>query len=603
MKINNIFKGAAIMAAGALLTGCNSDYLELAPETSISNNEITANVENARKAILGICMTMQFQYSGTTLNNFLCNGESNIDMFFGESIGQDLISPICIGRQFPKDFTMYNNWNNQSSFPNYIPWEYYYQIIAQANLILDGIDGAEGTESEVNFVKAQALTFRAHAYNKLMEFYGPRWQDSNNGGKYALVMRLHSGTEPVPLSTVNDTYKQIYEDLDTAIECYKNSEESREYKWEPDLSVAYGTYARAALNKQDWSKAKEMAKNARADYRVMDNDTYHAGFFKDNDDFMWRTGDEPSDIYYYSWGSLWAANGAYTSVWNWGGNSIDLSLYNQLDPKDTRRKCFLTPDKIDELSLSTSLKKANITRESFWEPELVGVGSACIDLAAGPTKADKNKPNQKWGLYNVALRICEYYVNNVFTGNKADILNEGNSGIINYYAEGATGVELLSKGVYGSFPQKAPFGAQFKFMANVPYGNSCYPFMRASEMCLIEAEAAYMDNDRDRALACLKEINDQRIEGYSFNSKDESLLNEIKLCRRIELWGEGRQWNDLKRWNQSINRVKWDKETKTGNWIPDVAGTIAPSAANGWRFTIPLSETQYNTAINISLLN
>ena len=47
-------------------------------------------------------------------------------------------------------------------------------------------------------------------------------------------------------------------------------------------------------------------------------------------------------------------------------------------------------------------------------------------------------------------------------------------------------------------PVTMPFGAQFKFWGGDIYGVSAYPYMRASEMCLTEAEAAFMAGDEIR---------------------------------------------------------------------------------------------------------
>ena len=50
-------------------------------------------------------------------------------------------------------------------------WYYYYTIIGNANTILTNIDNAEGLQTEKDFVKASALTFRAYAFEKLVHYY------------------------------------------------------------------------------------------------------------------------------------------------------------------------------------------------------------------------------------------------------------------------------------------------------------------------------------------------------------------------------------------------------------------------------------------------
>ena len=72
----------------------------------------------------------------------------------------------------------------------------------------------------------------------------------------------------------------------------------------------------------------------------------------------------------------------------------------------------------------------------------------------------------------------------------------------------------------------------------------------------------------------------------------------MKYFRRIELWGEGFNWFDFKRWNQPIERMVWERNnTKSGNWPTTYAATMGTGVANGWRWRIPIAEIQYNQAL------
>ena len=596
-----LMKGFAALTVVSLLGSCKSDYLDLAPITDIDTAQVTATVEAAQMALYGICTAMNCQYQGTSLNQI--NGEGYVNSLDNDCFGQDVISGLGT-TQWGTDITNME-WSNARYSQNSIPWMYCYTLINRANVILDGIDNAEGDEDLRIFVKAQALTMRAFAYHKLLMFYAPRWQDSNNGEAYTVVLRTKAGTEPLNVSKMNDVVAQIKSDLDTAIELYTTSNADRTYKWEPNLNIAYGVYARLAILIEDWKTAQTMAHNARQGYPVMDNNTYLSGFYMDNSEIMWSTGTEASDIYYWSWGAHFAANGLYVKNWKVGGNAIDMTLYRMLHKDDIRRQCYLTPDKIP-----FTRNVAKINEDAFWDPILVGA-SNYLNLAEGPAtkKAAEEATQGKWGLYNVAADYCYYYLQNIFKGNLADINNEG---YYAYYTQEATGVYAVAKGVMVNMTV-IPFGAQFKFFSYAPYGNSAYTIMRGAEMCLVEAEAAYHNNDMSTALSCLKEINGKRIPGYNFSATDSSLLEEIKLCRRIELWGEGQSWSDFKRWNMPIKRNGWIPQEDwadygitmetAGNWIPENAGEIPTTANYGWRLVIPTTETDYNPAIDLTLLN
>lgn len=591
MKNKILLKGLSAFAAVSMMTACSSDYLDLSPITDIGTDQATATVESCQQMLYGVCTAMQCQYQGTNMNQI--NGETYVNSLLNDCFGQDVILGLGIA-QWGSDI-MKMEWSNYRDLENSVQWMYLYNIINRANGILDGIDNAEGDDDLRAFVKAQALTFRAFAYTKLLMFYAPRWEDSNNGEKYCIVLRLKQGTDPTPLVKMKDVVTQIRTDLDDAIALYDSTEAERSYKWEPDESVAKGVYARLALLTHDWATAQKMAHEARQGYPVMSNDTYLSGFYQDNDELMWTQGVNDSDIYYWSWGSHFAANGQYVFAWGVGGGAIDMNLYRQLDENDIRRKCYVTPDKYNDMPANQNPGK--VTEEDFWNPNLVDA-SNYLNLAYGPY-ARGNAVNGKWGVYNVAIKYCVYYLDNIFKGNKTEINNEG---FMAYYSQGNSGDLLIGNRLYGTL-KVTPLGAQLKFLSYGPYGTSAYPFMRGSEMCLAEAEAAYMNGDAPTALACLKEINGKRIPGYSFSATDESLLEEIKLCRRIELWGEGQSWSDFKRWNMPIKRVAWEaNKPESGNWLPSVAGEYPTTLCNGWRFTVPSTEVDYNPEVDQSLL-
>lgn len=109
-----------------------------------------------------------------------------------------------------------------------------------------------------------------------MQLYAPRWQDSENGSRYCVVIRLTPGVEDVPLSTMNDVLGRIYKDCDDAALLYNESTAKRSKSWEPGVEVAYGIKARAALLREDWATAQDMAHKARSGYSIMTPDEFKA---------------------------------------------------------------------------------------------------------------------------------------------------------------------------------------------------------------------------------------------------------------------------------------------------------------------------------------
>ena len=137
---------------------------------------------------------------------------------------------------------------------------------------------------------------------------------------------------------------------------------------------------------------------------------------------------------------------------------------------------------------------------------------------------------------------------------------------------------------------------QFKVRCNDTPGVGELNNFRSSEMLLIEAEAEYMLNNPSGAQAALIALNKTsgRDPEYSCNKTGADLLNEIKLYRRIELWGEGFDWFDMKRWKDTLVRHTYEDG---GNFLTTLAVTIRPDEKNEWRYMIPTRETDYNKAV------
>lgn len=560
MKLNNIFKGllATLMAVG--MASCADDYLDLKPITSVTATTVSNSDKGAKAGIYGICNSMNMQYG--RYDSYFFSGEASLNALLGEVYGQDWYNGFWAARFGSDNFAW--AWMRQSNYivPT-LAWMYCYGIIGQCNEILNGIDEATGEEANLAFLKAQALTLRSHAYHKLLQVYAPRWEDSNNGEKYCIVLRLVPGEIEVPLVRMNEVLNQIYSDLDLAIELYKSSGQKRTYEWEPDLSIAQGVYARVAILKHDWAKAKEMAHAARQNYPIMTAAEYKQGFCRSNKEWMWCNPCEFDGIYYWAFGSVYACNGAYPVGWQLGAGAINYELYRQMDTKDIRRDLFWTPDK----RLMPGLKPSD-----FWNKAMIN-----------PSNMDMNALKNL--MFNSLRSWCK----------KSKPVG-GESFPPAYADPKKNELEQFKDNVI-------PFGAHVKFWGVDEYGTGSFPYMRGAEMLLIEAEAAAETNDATTAQKCLEELNANRIDGYTCTLTGSALVEEVRLNRRIELWGEGFNFFDFKRWNIPIVRKPWIEGDPNSNNIPSIdAKELQPEDKNGWVYIIPKAETQYNKLVDESLV-
>jgi hypothetical protein len=116
-----------------------------------------------------------------------------------------------------------------------------------------------------------------------------------------------------------------------------------------------------------------------------------------------------------------------------------------------------------------------------------------------------------------------------------------------------------------------------------------YIYMRAAEMVLIEAEALVRQGKGGEAANVMKELMSKRQPGWNLTNVT---LDYILLQRRIELWGEGFAFFDLKRNNLGVDRTYQGNNHLAGYQL------VVPAQDVRWTYQIPLAEIQENDLIS-----
>jgi hypothetical protein len=142
-------------------------------------------------------------------------------------------------------------------------------------------------------------------------------------------------------------------------------------------------------------------------------------------------------------------------------------------------------------------------------------------------------------------------------------------------------------------PSAAAVGAQHPYASRkfgmIDQWLQDYIYMRAAEMKLIEIEAYVRSNKAADAARVMKELMAKRDPGYG---KGSVTLEDVLLQRRIELWGEGFSYFDLRR--NGLGCVRNYPDSNHPEW----AKKDFPASSNTWRFQIPLKELQNNNEIS-----
>lgn len=540
--INKIF-GCAILASATLLASCGSDYLETKPTASVSSTEAVATTDMAYKALNGIARCQTTQHYAFS-QGFA--GENAIMRLYENLPSQNYNYNYYASGWAPIHNQTFHN--RTSTIYDGYAWYYYYQLIGQANRIIAHIDAATGSDEDKKFIKASALSFRAYSYEKLIHYYCYRWQDSNNGASQGVVLRLDESTGDAPFATLAETVAQIYKDCQEAITLFGESGIDRPASevWIPNVNVAHAVYARAALFSQDYQTAVDQAKLAKQGYPLMSNDSYAAGFCEPTSEWiMGSYGDDSENNFYWSYGTQGACNGYYAKADGnpTGAGTIGHELISRIPNNDARKQNFLTEDKFPNLDLS---------KESKY-----------------------------------------YYTFGILGMMDDNIYEQADSIVKAHQAKGLT------------TPYQAGFyylDANLKFYVKAQPGVGYVPFIRSSEMVLIEAEANYFLGKTAEAQAALVELNatSGRNPEYTCTKTGEELLSEIQDYRCLELWGEGFEWSDFKRWNKAVVRKSF---AEGGNAHQSVAITINPEDGNKWTWGVPLNETDYNADATAPKIN
>ena len=504
-----------LLSVAALgFTACEKDYLETHPEDQVGTSTILGSADNAQMALNGICKAMTNQYLGTQG----MNGEGTILNWYGTFTGNDAQKCNQTGWAALWNSTYHLR---KSSVYLYYPWFYYYKIVSNANAIICNIDEAQGSEGEKSFVKAQALTFRAYSFFRLAQLYSFRWKDTQ-GNTPGIVLRLDQSTGEFPLSTLAETYAQIYKDLDDAIALFQKSglDRGSDEFYKPGLDVAYAIYAKAALTREDWQNAAKYAAMARKGHALMSESQYKDGFHTPNNEWIWGVY-EASDqtLYYYSFYAYIGSNSSAGACRNYPV-AISKELIDQIPETDARRWLYLVP-----------------TEAEWKECNAAGRSTKTLYKRAFKDYADR--------LYETSL-------------------------------------------VYGY--------QQYKFTVDFYPGGGSFPLIRAAEMLYTEAEADCHLNKDAEAQQLLYEAVKGYDAAYTKSTKTGAdLLTEVKLYRRFDLWGEGNDWFDYKRWGEPIVRKSIENG---GSFHSSFAVTIKPEDGNNWTWAIPEKETDYNDLID-----
>lgn len=437
------------------LSSCKKEYLDTFPTDAVAAADAVKSTANGYIALNGIHRILYVQYDAQP------QGGEGAVMTIRDLMGEDVIYTQAGGRQDFGGHIRYIDHRNVNSGNTRFVFRFYYRVIANANVLINGIDAAVGPQADKDIIKGQALAYRAWGHFNLVQLWGERFIKGAPNAGLGIPLLTTNSLEGQERATVAEVYTQVNKDLDESLVLlanYNRSGDPATIKSFLNKNVVHGIKARVALAQQEWEIAATNAVAARQGHPLMTNAQYVSGFNSAaNSEWIWGS-NQIVDHNTFFW-SFFANNGA-----NFNGTNtrtqpkaINSALYNQLAPSDVRSRVF----------------------------SRTGAG---VPVPPG------------------GLRI--------------------------------------------------PFQSQKFLAAGEALSIGDVPMMRSAEMLLIEAEARAMNGQFGLAQDALFTLMSNRDPNYIKSTQTgPALLAEIDLHRRVELWGEGFRFTDIKRRNIPLDRT------------------------------------------------
>ncbi len=473
-----------------LLNSCKEDFLETVPSDEIAASEAVSNTTNGYAVLNGIHRSLYARWNSIQGNCGIGGIYIHMDL-----LGED---QVVHREQWHNRVYKWSAGRSDTDFYSEFPWRSFYIIIANANVLINGIANAEGPDEEKNEILGEALIYRAWSHYQLVQTYGGRYKAGGGNSQLGVPYKKSELEEQLARNTVEEVYAEINNDLDAAITALEGL--SRANKSHLNQAVAKGIKARVALTMGNWATAIQFAQEARADFSLMDQATYAQGFqisSQGNPEFMWASQiqDDQNDRF-GSYGGYISRNGS-TSAIRGNPRSINSTLYDMISTTDVRK--------------------------GLWDP----------------TGDHLNLPD---GITISAAHQRKTYTNQKFLAVSAS----------------DTRVDV--------------------------------PHMRAAEMYLIEAESNARNGADGSAAQALFDLITTRDNAYVLSANTgQALIDEIMIHRRVELWGEGFRFLDLKRLNLPLDRTGANHSAALADNVLEV-----PAGDIRWEWLIPREEIDAN---------
>ncbi|MEG1950551.1 MAG: RagB/SusD family nutrient uptake outer membrane protein [Odoribacter sp.] len=267
MKRINIIIGGLICL---LICSSCDNFLELTPR----DKKVVSSIEDYRdmmgsymrflktpnrsqEIIFGLGV-FTFPYFDVTSNLGIYTGETNLDLKLSYIFDKNKSEYTMMGKNLL-------TWLNTDPYT----WNGYYEFLGPINIIISGITKAKGSNENLrNYVKGEALVWRAFSYFKLLQYYAP-YKNNKYGIPVFLTPDEDIGNAMPERKTQAEVFKQILADCQEALallEVTSSNEWNCAWRYDFVNAMMASVYTWKAMSggaeAADWGNAERCATEA-----------------------------------------------------------------------------------------------------------------------------------------------------------------------------------------------------------------------------------------------------------------------------------------------------------------------------------------------------
>lgn len=144
-------------------------------------------------------------------------------------------------------------------------WSKPYSAIFYANTVITALEKVPLNQDNIEkykFIKGWAYFNRAYNFYILASTFCKSYDSQTAGKDLGLPLKTSADIDVImPRSTLKETYEQIFQDLNVAIQFLEKQRTVTERKTQPSLAAVYAFQARMYLNMREYEKAELAADN------------------------------------------------------------------------------------------------------------------------------------------------------------------------------------------------------------------------------------------------------------------------------------------------------------------------------------------------------